>query len=575
MKPKKALHKSQFHLNMGLILVSATLVGAASILVVLTSMAVNMISATGDFNLLVNKWNQQNLKAERLTERYINQPDSGFVAEYEELKASQALTTNIITELFKRQPQPERIIHEFDSVNINPNEISGLINAFRFFNYTDDIDELQRNWRIARQLNGQKSKLTDRIFTERMRPDSEERKSLQSEITLLNRQIASVSGEMYAKAAGLSLTLKRFSLWLTVLLGIMIVFSGILFTVRGLKSLHAWEKVLGERDYLARFPKLNQYPVLHLDKRGNIEYLNPSAQKLLPGIHEMRMDHPFLEPVKQLIGQLHNYSSDQKVLREVKLNKHWYQQSIYILPDENGILIHCIDITELKEKEDKLTQSLNEKNILLAEIHHRVKNNMAVISGLLDLQEMMGVDPKIALKESRARIKSMAIIHEMLYQSDSFSNINLRDYTASLLNHLKKSHLQDDRIKLQESVQEINLNINQAIPLGLIINELIVNAIQHAFADTQGNNNTIGLDIRQDKNLITLCIEDNGRGLPEDFDLRKPDSMGFTLINTLKDQLEADLNIRSNGTTQFILSFKQNEKKGSGSALLSESNITK
>jgi PAS domain S-box-containing protein len=220
-----------------------------------------------------------------------------------------------------------------------------------------------------------------------------------------------------------------------------------------------------------------------------------------------------------------------------------------------------IDITERKEKEVLIAESLKEKEVLLKEIHHRVKNNMAVISGLLELQGMSAEDDKLKdlLKQSQLRISSMAMVHEKLYQTESFAGLSFDEYAQELVQTIKQTvDASTSNITVDFDTEEVSLDINQAIPAALIINEVVVNSFKHAFGSSESGR--IVITVSQNGNTVNVVIKDNGVGLPSDFDIDTQNSLGVNLIQTLAGQLEAELDIRSENGTLFEMSFsKSNE----------------
>jgi two-component sensor histidine kinase len=216
------------------------------------------------------------------------------------------------------------------------------------------------------------------------------------------------------------------------------------------------------------------------------------------------------------------------------------------------------DITERKQAEDKIKSSLEEKNVLLREIHHRVKNNMQIISSLLNLQTRYITDEKVVdvLKESQNRVKSMAMIHETLYQSEGFAKIGFSDYVNNLVTYLLQSYVDRDHVKIITDVDvDIFLDIDTAIPCGLIINELITNSLKHAFPNITNGQIKIKL-IRSDDRFI-LNVKDNGVGFPEMLDFRNTDSLGLQLINSLVMQLDGSIELKNDGGTEFIIVFHE------------------
>jgi PAS domain S-box-containing protein len=204
------------------------------------------------------------------------------------------------------------------------------------------------------------------------------------------------------------------------------------------------------------------------------------------------------------------------------------------------------DITDRKRKEQKILYSLKEKKIMLQEIHHRIKNNMAVVSGLLELQAMSTEDKNLKdiLKKSQMRIHSMAMIHEKLYSSKSLAEISFSDYAQELVQFIVDSIDDiDTQITVRYRMDAGKLNINQAIPCGLILNELVVNCYKHAFPEQDVG--TILVGFLKEGDTVTISIEDNGKGMPDNFDIDEQQTLGMTIIKTLSSQLEGDLSIQS------------------------------
>ena len=215
------------------------------------------------------------------------------------------------------------------------------------------------------------------------------------------------------------------------------------------------------------------------------------------------------------------------------------------------------EIIERKRAEEKINTSLQEKVVLLREIHHRVKNNLQVISSLLNLQSGYIEDKKSLeiFRESQTRVRSMALIHEKLYQSKDLNKIEFSEYIESLIKDLFKSYNVDsDRIKLNSKMEGIFFEIDTAILCGLIINELVSNSLKHAFPLNKKGEIFISLD-KDDNNKYTLILKDNGIGFPPNVDFRKTESLGLQLVTTLTEQLGGTIELHKNGYTEFIIAF--------------------
>ena len=212
------------------------------------------------------------------------------------------------------------------------------------------------------------------------------------------------------------------------------------------------------------------------------------------------------------------------------------------IPGTRKSLISLIDITDRKRAEGLLKTSLKEKELLLREIHHRVKNSLQIISSLLSLQASKLDDEKIIeqYQESENRIHTIALIHESLYQSTDISKIDFKDYVEILVEDIMHSYNVDtNRIKTILEIGEYELGIETAIPLGLIINELVSNSLKHAFKENITGE--IKIILEKDKDIYTLTVKDDGIGLPDDFDLKNTSSLGMLLVNSLVNQLEGEI----------------------------------
>lgn len=226
---------------------------------------------------------------------------------------------------------------------------------------------------------------------------------------------------------------------------------------------------------------------------------------------------------------------------------------VQLLQTMAGHVAHAI---ERKSAGEEIKAALKEKEILLREIHHRVKNNLQVISSLIKLQSKSIEDETIRekLKESQNRVKSMAIIHERLYESVNLAGIDFKGYTKHLAQDLFRSYGTGPNIKIKTDIDSVFLNIDKAVPLGLILNELISNSLKHAFPD--GRKGEIRILLHQDNGgNYSLIVSDNGAGLPSHMDFRNTKSLGLQLVNALTKQLKGNIELDSSNGTQFSITF--------------------
>lgn len=226
-------------------------------------------------------------------------------------------------------------------------------------------------------------------------------------------------------------------------------------------------------------------------------------------------------------------------------------------------LISLIDITDHKKADDKIKESLKEKEILLREIHHRVKNNLQIISVLLSLQSEEIEDPKILekYKESENRIHSMALIHERMYQSQDLSSIDFTDYVKNLIADITYAYGFDSQmLEIKMDLDKSNLSIETVMPLGLIINELVSNSLKYAFKDVENNKISI-IFKKEHNNKFKLEIMDNGIGFPEDIDFKNTRSLGLQLVNELVSQIDGTIKLETNKGSHFTIHFQEPDYK--------------
>lgn len=225
------------------------------------------------------------------------------------------------------------------------------------------------------------------------------------------------------------------------------------------------------------------------------------------------------------------------------------------------ILVTVMDVTEIEKNRKRLNKSLNEKETLLQEIHHRVKNNLAIVVSLLQLQVFRSADEneKYRLTEAQNRVHSIAMVHELLYQSEDFNNVDLHTYYDKLIGTIKSNMLISGKnVDHTLDISIHSLNINQAIPLGLLVNELVTNSLKYAFSDSE-KGNKIDLTIKPDKEDIIVDYSDNGSG----FDMSATNfasGLGMKIIDSLLHQLQATYEIKSEDGFSINFKFHSNSR---------------
>ncbi|MCK9151212.1 histidine kinase dimerization/phosphoacceptor domain -containing protein [Methanobacterium alcaliphilum] len=320
--------------------------------------------------------------------------------------------------------------------------------------------------------------------------------------------------------------------------------------------------------------------LLLLDQDGTILTINPATTDLL-GYSK-----------KDLIGQpIDLLFSDSKYYKNLfqQSDKNYHNNSINnmeaklktknggeipvllsispIIDDYSNLIgLVCIgsNIKDIKKAEKEIQASLEEKEVLLREVHHRVKNNLQIISSLLNLQTGYIKNPEDAelFRESQRRVRSMALIHERLYKSSDISHVNLREYMSSLIGYLLQYYVVNpEKIKINLDVDEINLSMETAIPCGLIVNELVSNSLKYAFPPDRSGH--VDVSLKRKGEFFILNVADNGIGFPAkyDFNESESESLGLKLVKGLVDQIDGEIKLNAQSGTDFKVLFKEAEYK--------------
>jgi len=277
-----------------------------------------------------------------------------------------------------------------------------------------------------------------------------------------------------------------------------------------------------------------------------LQLISPEDRHLVDGISEDRiiMKKPFV--LRWVLGNGRTICTEQ---------------SNVPVTDDSGAIIAvegiARDITERQKTQDTLEKSLKEKEILLTEIHHRVKNNMQIISSLLSLQSQGIRDASIQelFMDTQNRIQSIALIHNLMYKSKDLANVDFEEYIQNLAAVLLRTlSSRQDKISLSVEAEDVSLDLNRAIPCGLIINEVVSNSIKHAFPG--GGPGEIQITFSgKSSDRYTLKIKDNGIGMDSDIDPSNIDTIGLTIVRDLTDQLKGTFLMRSNQGTEIEISF--------------------
>jgi|GEM_PF-4405611 len=311
------------------------------------------------------------------------------------------------------------------------------------------------------------------------------------------------------------------------------------------------------------------------DRRGRLLYATPSVEQMVGFTVEELKKMNFLERTDPAQRHLHReniytlFHKGESVPSTQLRFKHKNGSWIYLEgsltnlvhnPHINAIVCNFRNVTERVQAQEKIQRSLEEKEILLKEVHHRVKNNMQIISSLLNLHSVSisDVQTRSLFLESQNRVKSMALVHELLYQTQDLARIDMAQYTERLISVLQSSYsAKTNHIAISSKISNISLNIDSAIPCGLIINELVTNALKHAFDQRRRGHIQITLELSGDKTM-TLAVSDDGKGAPNDVLAEAPSTLGLSLVQALVEQLKGRMHINTQRGTTVSVTFPAN-----------------
>jgi PAS domain S-box-containing protein len=258
---------------------------------------------------------------------------------------------------------------------------------------------------------------------------------------------------------------------------------------------------------------------------------------------------------KEMVGVL--------CMEQTENRRNWTFEEQDFAASISYIISLSLEASKTDKAQKQIKKSLEEKDVLLKEIHHRVKNNMQIISSLLSLQSSNIENPQMKdiFKQSQNRVRSMSMIHEQLYQKEDLAKIDFNDYVNGLIKRLFQIYSANrNNIECEVNVDDdVELNIDTAIPCGLIINELVSNSLEHAF--TNRTHGKISFKMIRDNNMINFKVSDNGSGIPDNFQLENTTTLGLNLVKTLVNQLEGELTVEHNNGISYDVNFKEIEYK--------------
>ncbi len=348
----------------------------------------------------------------------------------------------------------------------------------------------------------------------------------------------------------------------------LLILYGIIAIARIIKSEEESKRAAAsaETRYRTLFDQ-SPYGVLLINANGDIVDFNETANQQL-GYERDEFSKLRISDINPVESPADNKARFEKVMKDGKdefeiqhKTKRGDIRDVFVIIQSIELsgqtFFHAIwrDITQFKQAEEQIKRALTEKEVLLKEIHHRVKNNMQVIYSLLNLQAT-GIEDKAVramFEDARNRVKSIALIHEKLYQSRDLAHINFKEYLKNLIQGIAETYKRHDII-FSVDMEPVSLDVNVGIPCGLIVNELVSNSLKHAFPDGRKGTIKVAININSKGNNV-LTVADNGVGFPENADFRNTTSLGLQLVNVLSAQIQGTVKLTQTEGTEFSITF--------------------
>ncbi|MCP9290703.1 sensor histidine kinase [Gracilimonas sediminicola] len=484
-------------------------------------------------------------------------------------------------ELLKNDYDYQKAYEGFLMGKNHPEDIPHMINVFRRFSWTPQVQTAIDVWTEADEKITDLIHFGDSIRTQRQSSEIslEQKTEWVTRIEKIDHEFTDLEVRFSAAMGNLARLVNSVLRWSVITLGLMLIGIGIWLVYRFLNSTRVWMKTLRESEERFKQVLSNSKDVLYkmnLDDR-QYKYVSPAITSMLGYKPEEFLDggisfifskmHPKDRERLQQVVEKYDHIEDNEFLPFVEFrlkdssgNWKWVNNVRTLVRNSEGkpeaIIGSVRDISTQKKQDKQIKESLKEKEILLQEIHHRVKNNLAIISSLLELQkDNVSQEVEDLLSSSQSRIKSIAKVHEKLYESSTLSNIPLDTYIRELSDEIKNAYTSGKKnIEIQLDVVPFEIDLDEAIPIGLILNELINNAFKHAFKEHKEG--IIRISLEKSGEGMELVVENNGNSIAEDFDPDQSDSLGMTLIRVLIKRVNGTLKIESGEWTRFIIQFE-------------------
>lgn len=487
-------------------------------------------------------------------------------------------------ELKKENYDYDIVFEGFEQGLNHRDDIPHMIRIFEWFDDYGPVKEAIDIWEAGDRKIDEMNDFADVIHSDIQQGgvSYEQKIAWTNELNHLDHELTDLELRFSESMDSMARLVNRIVKWATIILGLFIIGVGLWLTRRFYTSAKIWGKTIKESENKFRNVLNNSQDILFKMniKNKQYEYVSPALKSMLGydvdeflngGVDFILSNmHPEdKERIQKVVDEYQSVNDREFLptleyrLKDTHGNWKWVSNTRNLVRDENGepeaIVGTVRNITVRKEQDKQIKKSLEEKELLLQEIHHRVKNNLSIISSLLELQkEGMSDNVKQILNASQLRINSIAKVHEKLYKSANLSDTPLDVYISELAEEIGKTYESNKQsISMEIDVLPLSVTINQAIPIGLIINELINNAFKHAFKGKKEGN--LVVSVQEEGDHLKLEVKSDGNKLEANFDPNISDSLGMTLIKVLVSRIDGTLDINQDGKwSNFAIQFTFN-----------------
>lgn len=540
-------------------------------LVITIVLATNTLSALRAYASMQTHWTEARKESTFQLINYFETSDPRYLARFDSAVGFIENATIIRQELQNPELHSDQIHSLLLEIHTAPGDVKKMIRTYQWFHNFGDFERAISLWAQSDQLIYDMADLLaqrqDEIAAGTL--GDEERNRLIEQVMTIDGELTENQFGIAASLAAGTKLLNTIIIWISSSLGLILLLIGGILSFRFLKNVQKWQLAIemNEQKFRSLFEQ-NPNAIFSLAKDGEFVTGNRALEKMIgyppEKLTRTNFDNLFSrsdrEEMKQHFvkvsqGESQTFETTGTRKTGEKINMEITKVPIYVEGEIEGVFGIIHDITERKRAEYKIQEQLEEKTHLLAEVHDRVKNNLALMSGLIELErEFNDIKNPKYLENTISRIQSMAMVHERLYHTETFSSIQMDKYVEELSKSIKnKSHFKTDNYKLHLQTNPVALSIKQAIPAGLILNELLMNAFNYAFGDREEGN--VYVELTQYGKNVILSVADDGTGLPDKIDLENPTTMGLKLVVLLSKQLDASLELENKKGTRFSIQF--------------------